>query len=165
MNIKRRLGFTIIELMVAISVAMIVLGIGVPNFVGIIRSNDTVAEVNDLATALNLARSEAVGRGVEVMITPRSGSDWTTGWIVGIDLDEDDVFPELGEPVLRTFSAVESLTFTASPVRVEFKPTGEVSALTSFAMLPAYCDDVSNRQRVLSVAMAGYVDLRKQSCP
>ena len=50
-------------------------------------------------------------------------------------------------------------------MRIKFKPTGEVSALSSFAMVPTYCDDVNNRQRVLSIAMAGYVDLTKQSCP
>ena len=84
---KRRshLGFTIVELMVATSVAMIVLGVGVPSFVGIVRSNQTVTEINDLAGALNLARSEAIGRGVEVTIAPLVGTDWSTGWAVGID--------------------------------------------------------------------------------
>ena len=165
MENKRQSGFTIVELMVAIAVAMIVLGVGIPNFAALVRSNSTVAEVNNLVTAIHLARSEAVGRGVEVTIVPQSGVDWTSGWIVGIDSDEDNTFPEPGEPVLRTFAAVESLAFTSAPVRIEFKPTGEVSALSSFAMVPTYCDDVNNRQRVLSIAMAGYVDLTKQSCP
>ena len=165
MNIKRQIGFTIIELMMTITVAMIVLGIGVPNFISIVRSNDTITEVNHLATALNLARSEAVARGIEVTIVPQSGTDWTTGWLVGIDSDEDDTFPEAGEPILRTFDAVNSLTFAAAPLRIEFKPTGEVSALASFAMVPTHCNDADNRQRLLSVAMAGYVNLTKQSCP
>ncbi len=165
MNIKRQLGFTIIELMASITVAMIVLGVGVPSFVDIVRSNDAITDVNHLVTAVNLARSEAVGRGVEVTIVPQSGNDWTTGWVVGIDSDGDDTFPETGEPVLRTFDAVNSLTFTAAPVRIEFKPTGEVAALASFAMVPAHCNDANNRQRTLSIAMAGYVDLTKQNCP
>ena len=165
MNIKRQLGFTIIELMMTIGVAMVVLGIGVPNFVSIVRSNDTITDVNHLVTALNLARSEAVGRGVEVTIVPQAGADWSTGWLVGIDSDEDDVFPETGEPILRTFEAVNAVTFTSAPLRIEFKPTGEIAALASFAMVPNYCNDANNRQRTLSVAMAGYVDLTKQNCP
>ena len=165
MTNQQQSGFTLVELMVALTVAMIVLGAGLPNFVGLVRSNHAVTDVNNLVTAIHLARSEAVGRGVEVTIVPQSGVDWTSGWIVGIDLDQDNAFPETGEPVLRTFAAVDSLAFTSSPARIEFKPTGEVSALTSFAMVPTYCDDTNNRQRVLSVAMAGYVDLRKQSCP
>ena len=54
-------------LAVAIAVAMIVLGVGIPNFAALVRSNSTVAEVNNLVTAIHLARSEAVGRGVEVV--------------------------------------------------------------------------------------------------
>ena len=38
MKIKRQLGFTIIELMITIGVAMVVLGIGVPNFVSCMPS-------------------------------------------------------------------------------------------------------------------------------
>ena len=85
METRRKRGFTIIEMMLTIVVAMIVLGFGVPNFLNLIRSNETVTEVNNLATALNLARSEAVGRGVEVIITPQAGNDWTSGWVVGVD--------------------------------------------------------------------------------
>ncbi|MGR8918548.1 MAG: GspH/FimT family pseudopilin [Gammaproteobacteria bacterium] len=165
MNTKKQNGFTIIELMVAIAVAMIVLGMGVPSFAALIRNNDAVAEINDLAAAISLARSEAVGRGVEVTVVPASGSDWTSGWLVGIDSDGDDTFPEAGEPVLRTYPAVSAIAFTAAPARLEYRPTGEVTALASFTMLPDVCDDNMNRQRTLSIAPAGYVDLTSQACP
>ena len=165
METRRKRGFTIIEMMLTVVVAMIVLDFGVPNFLNLIRSNATVTAVNNLATALNLARSEAVARGVEVIITPQAGNDWTSGWVVGVDSDEDDSFPEAGEPVFRRFEAIDSLAFTASPARVEFRPTGEVLAIASFAMVPHSCDDATNRQRVLNVAMAGYVDLQQQNCP
>jgi len=163
MKNKYRNGFTLLELMIVMAIATIVVGVGIPNFTSLLRANDTVAEVNNLASALNLARSEAVGRGVEVTIAPLSGTDWSTGWVVGIDTDGDNVFPESGEPILRSFEAVDSLTFTAAPARVEFKPTGEVTNLATFSLLPNACD-YSNRRRTLSVAMAGYVDLTRQTC-
>lgn len=165
MKSESQCGFTLVELLLTTSVAMVLLGVGVPSFVGIVRTNETVTAVNELAGALNLARSEAIGRGVEITVAPRSGTDWTTGWAVGIDTDEDNVFPEAGEPVLRSFPAVTSLAFTAAPARIEFRPTGEVANLASFTMLPTYCDNNNNRRRVMSVAMAGYVDLQKQDCP
>ena len=165
MEHPRQHGFTIIELMVALAVAMIVLGMGVPSFRSLIQTNATATEVNNLATALHLARSEAVGRGVEVTLSPLGGGNWANGWVVGIDSDEDDVFPEAGEPVLRSFPAVEMVNITGAPARVEFRPTGEVGALASFTLLPSHCNDNNNRQRTLSVAMAGYVDLTRHACP
>jgi len=165
MNMKAQLGFTLIELLVALAIVTIVLTAGVPSFVSLVRNNDSATEVNGLRSALNLARSEAVSRGVEVMIVPASGGDWTSGWLVGVDLDDDNNFPDAGEPVFRSFPAVDALTFTGAPARLEYKPTGEVNALASFTMTPKFCDNDHNRQRVLSVAMAGYVDLTQQSCP
>ncbi|MEQ8661335.1 MAG: GspH/FimT family pseudopilin [Gammaproteobacteria bacterium] len=165
MHHHRQSGFTIVELMVGLAVAMIVLGMGVPNFRSLIQNNATATEVNYLATALHLARSEAVGRGVEVMLAPLTAGNWSNGWVVGIDSDNDNVFPESGEPVLRSFPAVEQISFSGAPARVEFRPTGEAGALATFTLLPAHCNNAANRQRVLSVAMAGYVDLTRQACP
>ncbi|MEQ8232101.1 MAG: GspH/FimT family pseudopilin, partial [Gammaproteobacteria bacterium] len=115
MHQQRQSGFTIIELMVALAVAMIVLGVGVPNFRSLVQTNATATEVNNLASALHLARSEAVGRGVEVTLAPLAGGNWSNGWVVGIDSDGDDVFPETGEPVLRSFPAVDQVTFSSAP--------------------------------------------------
>ena len=135
-----------------------------------------MTEVNNLVAAIHLARSEAVGRGVEVRIAPRTVgpltgacadpciSDWTSGWIVGIDLNGDRDFTDPSETVLRTFEAVDSLQFTASPASIEFNPLGGVSALASFTIVPTHCNDTNNRQRVLNVALAGTVDLLRRLC-
>ena len=161
----KQAGFTIIELMITLIVAAVVLAIGVPNFQTIIRTNQASADVNNLVTALNLARSEAVVRSTEVTVMPASGGSWGNGWVVGVDTDEDNVFPEPGEPVFRTFQAVNGLSFTANPTSVAFKPNGEAVALASFAMVPSYCHDSMNKQRVLNVALAGYVELQTRNCP
>ena len=163
--------------MITIAVAAIVLGVGVPNFVSLVQSNRTVTEVNNLVAAIHLARSEAVGRGVEVRIAPQdlggtTGtcptaaciSGWVSGWIVGIDLNGDRDFIDPSETVLRTFEAVDSLQFTASPASIEFNPLGGVSALASFTIVPTHCNNTNNRQRVLNVALAGTVDLLRRLC-
>ena len=176
-NNQRQSGFTLIELLITVVVAGIVLGVGVPNFVSLVRTNRTVTEVNNLVTAMHLARSEAVGRGVEVRIAPRTVgastgacadpciSDWTSGWIVGIDLNGDRDFIDTGETVLRSFEAVDLLQFTNSPASIAFNPLGEVPGLASFSIVPTHCNDNNNRQRVLNIAMAGTVDLLRADCP
>ena len=92
----RNSGFTLIELMVTISVLAILLGIAVPSFQGFILNSRLTATTNDLASALAVARSEAVKRATRVTVckTANSGSanptcsttaNWQDGWIVFVD--------------------------------------------------------------------------------
>ena len=56
-------GFNVLELMVAVAVLGVLLGLGVPSFTQMIRDNRVVADTNELVVALSAARSEAVKRG------------------------------------------------------------------------------------------------------
>lgn len=83
-------GFTLIELVVTIAVAAILLGVAVPSFQEIIKNNRMAANVNEFISALNLARSEAIKRGVSVTVCwsgdgaacGAGGTNWMNGWIV-----------------------------------------------------------------------------------
>lgn len=63
---NRQAGFTLVELMVTVAIAAILLGVGVPSFRTLIENNRIAAASNDVVTALQYARSEAVKRGVFV---------------------------------------------------------------------------------------------------
>jgi type IV fimbrial biogenesis protein FimT len=80
------IGFTLIELMVTISVAAVLIALAVPNFTPVIRSNRFSTYSNNLIAALNLARSEAVKRGQEVVIR-KIGANWEGGWTIFVDID------------------------------------------------------------------------------
>lgn len=96
---SRTLGFTLLELMIGITVAGILLGLGVPAFNQLIRNNRTIAETNELMTALTLARSEATRRGIAVSVCASNAAhteceavdanDWQNGWLVFTDRDGD----------------------------------------------------------------------------
>lgn len=100
---KPNAGFTLIELLMTLMVAGILVALAVPTFTDTIRNNRLTAQSNDLATAINLARAEAVKRRANVTICPStnqstcSASSWQGGWVVRDDNSGDVIqyFPPL----------------------------------------------------------------------
>lgn len=84
----KRSGFTLIELIVTISIAAIFMSMAIPSFIGTIGRNRLTTNANELVTSLNLARSEAVKRGVQVTIRRNGGTNslWEGGWDVFVDV-------------------------------------------------------------------------------
>lgn len=80
-------GFTLIELMVTVVIVAILVTVGVPSFIDMVKNNRISSQASDFTTALMLARSEAVRRG-SIVCVKRKGTtagSWNAGW---------DVFPE-----------------------------------------------------------------------
>jgi type IV fimbrial biogenesis protein FimT len=88
-------GFTLIELMVTLTVLGVVLSLGIPSFGKLIAANRITTQTNEFIGALNLARSEAVRRGYAVSIRSNAGSgiNFATGWKVFTDGTTTDGSP------------------------------------------------------------------------
>lgn len=93
-------GFTLIELMVGLTLAAVLAVLAVPSFTGLINSNRVTSATNELVSALALARTEAIRRGTRVSIcisadavsvTPScaAAGNWSQGWIVFVDAVRD----------------------------------------------------------------------------
>jgi type IV fimbrial biogenesis protein FimT len=91
-----RRGFTLVELLVVLAVGSILLAIAVPGYAFLMNTSRLAAVTNDLVTALHLARSEAVKRGIRVTVcksdNPMAASPacsatagWEQGWLVFVD--------------------------------------------------------------------------------
>lgn len=78
-------GFTLTELIISLAIAGMVAGIAIPSFTATIASNQLTVYANELVTALNLARSEAVKRGQHVVVR-KTGAEWENGWQVFVDI-------------------------------------------------------------------------------
>ncbi len=84
-------GLTLIELMIVIILIAIGASLAAPSFSNIIRDTRLTTQANSLLSSLQLARSEAVSRGVQVSIR-RTSSEWDGGWQVFTDWDADGNF-------------------------------------------------------------------------
>ena len=89
-------GVTLIELLVVMSVLAILLGVGVPSFSQFATNNRLNNYVNSLFSNFALARSEAIKRSNRVVVCKSSdgsacvgGGDWSQGWLIFVDLDND----------------------------------------------------------------------------
>jgi len=90
----RQRGYNLLELMITLTVAGVVLGIGIPSFTQFMDNSRMAAAANDLVTSIHAARTEAVKRRQAVTLC--ASSDWSSaspscdlaggrGWIVFVD--------------------------------------------------------------------------------
>ena len=145
LNMDKEPGFTLVELLITIVVATILLAAGVPAFQSFIKNNRVTAQTNDLISSIQLARSEALKRGTNMVVcasddqaTCTGKATWADGWIVFSDLDLNDA-PDVGasaplceateDCIIATRTGLtpgNTLTTTADSIR--FLPTGASGA-------------------------------------
>jgi type IV fimbrial biogenesis protein FimT len=85
-------GFTLIELMVVVAIAAILMAVAVPSFRDVTERNRVSTQVNTFVGDLQLARSEAIKRGLAVSLCASSdggscldNNAWNRGWIMFVD--------------------------------------------------------------------------------
>ena len=142
LNMDKEPGFTLVELLITIVVATILLAAGVPAFQSFIKNNRVTAQANDLVSAIQLARSEALKRGVNTVVCASNkpaectGKDtWADGWIVFSDPDRNNALDSDADKclakkdcIMRTSKGLShgsTLTIAPDPaVFLCFLPTG-----------------------------------------
>ena len=99
-NKKHSSGFTLIELIVTVSIVAILSSIAAPSFRSMLESNKASVAANEMVSVLLLARSEALKRRNNVTVCTsidqttcagNSEKDFSKGWIVFVDCDKNQV--------------------------------------------------------------------------
>lgn len=124
-------GFTVIELLVTLSVASILLAVAAPNYRTFVQDSQLIAQSNNFFSAMMLAKSEAIKRNSPVTICPSADSTtcagvtaWTSGWLVFADVNGDGT--AVGEEIIRVGTALpgQSTLKSGNRTRVTFAASG-----------------------------------------
>ncbi len=155
---KYHSGFTLVELMVAIAVLGILSAVALPSFSNLLKSNRMATQANSLIAGFNYARNEAVNRGVNIRVEPVvAGTDWSRGWLVRIDGNNDNDFDDAEDTVIRNYDGVESATLTSVADESIYYPAGNVDAVNTLTLRADECN--GEFQRIVNVKLSGLVTL------
>ena len=140
-------GTTLIEMLTVVSIAAILLAIGVPSYQYVTTANRVSAEVNALLSDMQFARSEAVKEGQMVTVCPSTNQTqcdanstaWQTGWIVFSDINgSQQVANPAATYILRKQSAFTSAQDTfVSDNGLSFASFNREGFATSFPVTAA----------------------------
>ena len=147
---SRSRGFTLVELLVALGIAALILGIAAPSFDDFRRNNRLTSAANDFLASTQVARTEAIKRQVTVSICPStdppdaaatcSGAPFN-GWIAFLDLNGDCARAGAGEDLVQAGGLIATtVNARSNGTCISFAPTGFTAPATN-ATRTVFCDD------------------------
>ncbi|HSX90777.1 MAG TPA: GspH/FimT family pseudopilin [Pseudomonas sp.] len=92
-------GFTLPELLIALSILTLLASLGVPGLQQFIGGQQLVATSNMLTATLAFARSESIKRRQPVLVD-NGDNNWISGWKVYVDVNNNGQL-DGGEPLLQ----------------------------------------------------------------
>ena len=155
-------GFTLIELMITLSIAAVLMVVAVPSFVLYKKNAELTSIANTLLAATNAARGEAMKRGMSAMVVPtNNGSDWTTGWVVFVDKNNSRTYSDTTDTLV--------LSQAALPTGISVTGNNNATGTTPYIMFDAsgYSKSKTGGFGALSISFArtdvGTADLYSQT--
>lgn len=160
-------GFTLIELIVTVSIASVLAVVAVPSFTQFIDESRDRAVVHKLIKSLVAARSEAVVRAAPVSLSAIDGN-WANGWLSWVDTDGNGSYDD-GEAIQKSTVVSDGAAITGdrggtAVNTIAFSRDGflndAAAIVISYRTSPEYC----SRDRNISVSLTGQVSVTERSC-
>lgn len=175
MNTKGMAGFTLLEMLIALAVAAILLGIAAPSIQSVIQNQRLQSTLGPVSLGVFTARSEAAKSGNTITACARAsdtqcGTDWNNGLLIFRDgvvvRDEAQAVRDATDEILRivpphghdiALTAVASTDRTAAgaytPAYVRFEPDGRANWKNGTVYV---CDERGNTHaRAMHITISG----------
>ena len=158
-------GFTLVELIITLTIVGILTGLAAPSMFGFVASNRLASQINELIADINLARNEAIKRVTDTGICVTAvngtacavGENWANGWLVYyVDpVTAANVTIKTHEPLSG------NNTLTAPSDALIFNKSGFLTTVTGNFTL---CDSKLHKSRLLDVRITGRPALTEGTC-
>ena len=161
-------GFTLIELMVTITIIGIVALFGIPAFGDFVLNNRIRGQTSDFLVQLKHARSEAMRTATRVTVCPGTaggcaGSNWENGWVVFNDTNANATL-DSGEAVIGIGAALDgdnTLRSSAFATYISFRHDGSSTSIAGSGLAGSFalCDSrgYGDKARAIAVSASGRV--------
>jgi type IV fimbrial biogenesis protein FimT len=148
---RRQRGFTIVEVIVVVTILGILAAMAAPNMIDMIRKQRVKSAAFDVFSSLNLARSEAIKRNRTVQMRA-NGSDWSRGWEIA----------DANGNVIKNQQGWDDITLNG-PGAITFTATGRVSSgVTQFNLTGLNVAD--NAKRCITLDTSGRAASKEGQC-
>lgn len=159
----RNLGFTIVEMMIAIALIAIIAALALPSLSQFFARNDLIGSTNELITGISQARAEAVSRSTTVTLCPSNdgagcdNGEWENGWIVFADNNNNGAL-NAGEDIVAVSSGAgtNSINIAGFDAGLSFNATGILSTAVGGNILLSHPNLAMARQ--LTIGNLGQVE-------
>lgn len=157
----KALAFSMLELIITITIITILIGVSVASFSTLINKNKIIAGSNRIVAGLVLARSEAITRNAEVIFCKSKdhqtcGGDWSDGQIVTTKETKLIRVIYLAIPARLTWSGSlgknEAIIFTPSGATLGQQGTFEYCPLASHGDGIAIILEQTGRIRTVNIS-------------
>ena len=128
---QKQIGMTLLELMVVLAIAGILATVAIPSFQTAMKNNTVAAYRDAFATAIKIARSEAINTQSFVTICPSNNQtgcsgNWANGWIVFADINGSGARDIANERLIDVNNGSTNIRVTNGAARtvITFAATG-----------------------------------------
>ena len=173
---KRNAGFTLMELMIAISIITILSTIAVPSFYYMNNLRITQSQIENLQRTLSMARQMALAKNRQTIVCPsgdgstcNNDNDWSYGYMAYIDRNRDGDFNDAQDQLIEYIPGVRNVATRKDTSSFSHKLTGSRSEVKFSAQGAAletnqtltYCDGNQKTKFEVVINLQGRIEVRK----
>ncbi len=145
-------GFTIMELVVVMTLALIIMGIALPNLLSWLPTYRLSAGARQVASDLQLARMKAISQNAKFRLD--FGALPSTSYEFQKDENNNGVFEPPGETESGPFGLPDGITVTGVTATSVFQPRGTVNAISLITL-----QNVNSLTKQVQISIVGRVSI------